>query len=41
MYNKGFDRLDVNQRLLYVRNILIFSLSFLVTDVNQDRKSVV
>lgn len=30
MYNKGFDRLDVNQRLLYVRNILIFSLSFLV-----------
>ncbi len=27
---KGFDHFDVDQRLLYVRNIFIFSLSFLV-----------
>ena len=27
---KGLDRVDTNQRLLYVRNVLIFSLSFLI-----------
>lgn len=27
---KGFERLDVDQRLLYIRNIFIFTLSFLV-----------
>ena len=27
---KGFDHFDIDQRLLYLRNIFIFSLSFLV-----------